>query len=167
MSLQNSTQFALGYNCCLPKLLERAKFCVATIYPVYQRQMASITRCEVAMAERACNWLCCLCHRQFQHILSLKKRKRLHGVSCRNSKQLLEEVLSERLHLTLNSFIETRGTAAFLCNLCDSQVVSTYQGKIEDNIVEMASSLARSTDPRRKSAQATTGSTNRKKASIH
>lgn len=105
---------------------------------------------------------CCLCRRPFQNKSGFKKRKRLHGEGCKESKQLLDEILSECCCLSLSSFVETKDTAAFLCNLCDGQALKILKHqceikRIEDNILEMVSNLTTfdtSIDLRRKRPQA-------------
>ena len=89
---------------------------------------------------------CCLCRRPFQNKSGFKKRKRLHREGCKESKQLLDEILSECCCLSLSSFVETKDTTAFLCNLCDGQALKILKHqceikRIEDNILEMVSNL--------------------------
>ena len=60
------------------------------------------------MEEGSASSFCCLCRRLF-NASALKKRKRLHGEEI---KKLLDDIVSERLALSLSSYVETQDTAA-------------------------------------------------------
>ena len=51
---------------------------------------------------------------------ALKKRKRFHGDSCRNTREIVSEIMEEQQQ-SMASFVETSNPDAFLCHACDAQ----------------------------------------------
>ena len=64
--------------------------------------------------------VCCLCHRELMEGGALKKRKRFHGDSCRNTREIVSEIMEEQQQ-SMASFVETSNPDAFLCHACDAQ----------------------------------------------
>ena len=50
---------------------------------------------------------CCLCGHSLNDPLYIKKRKKLYGVSCLESREYLECIIVEATGLHLDSYIET------------------------------------------------------------
>ena len=77
---------------------------------------------------------CCLC----AHSLidpSIKKRKKLYGMSCAQSRECLESLVRESTGLLLGSFLETQADA-LLCHLCDGKLdkLCNIKAEISRNI---------------------------------
>lgn len=92
---------------------------------------------------------CCLCRRPFD-ASSAKKRKLLYNDGCTKARKFFNEVLHNKLRLSLNSFLETSLASSppgFLCDKCD-QAKSYFMHKeelqkIEQRVVGYVSSLTR------------------------
>ena len=63
---------------------------------------------------------CCLCHQELMKGGALKKRKLFHGESCRNTREIVSEIM-EKQQQSMASFVETSNPDAFLCHACDLQ----------------------------------------------
>ena len=77
---------------------------------------------------------CFVCDCALIDSVSIKKRKRLHGKSCHNSKTVMNELLLETFGLPILAFKETHNPDALLCNHCDTQIsnLSKYQVKVNE-----------------------------------
>lgn len=90
---------------------------------------------------------CCLCHHQLMEGAALKKRKRFHGDSCQNTREVVSKITEEQQQ-SLASFVETNNPDAFLCHVCDTQVVKYSKllkeaQKVKDALAEKLSKLTR------------------------
>ena len=91
---------------------------------------------------------CCIYRQLFVDSTALKKRKRFYNDACLNARRFFNEVLSKRFQLSLDSFVETSDSYAFLCHVCDSQACKyvKYQDeirKMEEVVVENLSHLTK------------------------
>ena len=67
---------------------------------------------------------CCICPKYLLINTALKKCKRFYIDACH---KIFNKVLSKRFQLSLDSFIETNDSYAFLCHMCDSQALKSYK----------------------------------------
>ena len=93
---------------------------------------------------------CCLCLQTLQASddTAWKKKKLLHKASCEKSKRIINEVLFNKLQLSLDSFTETRDPQAYLCNFCDLLATNVEKNRAklkaaEEELVEKVSNLTR------------------------
>ena len=64
---------------------------------------------------------CCICLTPFATTTQKRKRKKFHGASCENSKEILNEISISQTTLPLSSYVETSEKYAYLCHHCHSQ----------------------------------------------
>jgi len=90
---------------------------------------------------------CCLCSLPFPLGGSArKKRKLLYNNPSEEARRFLNEILLKNLHLSLDSFEETRDSRGYLFHLCVSKAKTYYKlhddlRKIEEEVVAKVSYL--------------------------
>ena len=73
------------------------------------------------MASSTLNASCCLCRVPFNST-GIKKHKLLYNDGCSKARNFLNEVLQNKMQLSLNSFMEmsvAKNPHGYLCNKCD------------------------------------------------
>ena len=101
--------------------------------------------------ERSAAGNCCICRQIFVDSTALKKRKRFHNDSCLTARRFFNEMLSKRFQLSLDSFVETNDSYAFLCHVCDAQAWKYFKyqdeiRKMEEVVVENLTHLTKLPD---------------------
>jgi len=104
---------------------------------------------STSASTQALNSSCCLCRVPFDST-GLKKRKLLYNDGCSKARNFLNEVLHNKMQLSLNSFLETSVASnphRYLCNKCD-QAKAYFMHKeelqkIEQEVVATVSRLTR------------------------
>ena len=91
--------------------------------------------------------VCCLCHQQLMEGGALKKRKRFHGDSCQNIREVVSKLMEEQQQ-SMASFMETSNPDAFLCHICDAQGTKYSKllkeaQKLKDGLAEKLSKLSK------------------------
>ena len=76
---------------------------------------------------------CCLCQCELSSAQAKKRRKKLHGSSCNESRLLLEKDVEKKFGLGLDAIVET-DQDSFLCRLCNSKLlkISELRQKLAD-----------------------------------
>ena len=59
---------------------------------------------------------CCLCQRELTDSTSRKRRKKLYGKSAEKSREVLEALTEEKLHVSLAGIVETSSHNFYLCH---------------------------------------------------
>ena len=62
--------------------------------------------------------------------LTKKKRKKLHGLACKESRRVLEEEVNETLGLGLDGLVET-SLDSFICKNCDAKLLKISELKLQ------------------------------------
>ena len=65
---------------------------------------------------------CCLCQRELTDSTSRKRRKKLYGKSAEKSREVLEALTEEKLHVSLAGIVETSSRNLYLCHSCDGEL---------------------------------------------
>ena len=73
---------------------------------------------------------CCVCRGDLSSGLVKKKRKKLHGLSCKESRRVLEEEVNETLGVGLDGLVET-GLDSFICKSCDAKLPKISELKLQ------------------------------------
>ena len=73
---------------------------------------------------------CCVCRGDLSSGLAKKKRKKLHGLSCKESRRVLEEEVNETLGLGLDGLVET-DLDSFICKRCDAKLQKVSELKLQ------------------------------------
>ena len=55
---------------------------------------------------------------------SSKKRKKFHGVSCKEARKIINDMINDEFRVTIWSFQETSMDTAYLCYDCEKKILS-------------------------------------------
>ena len=73
---------------------------------------------------------CCVCRGDLSSGLAKKKRKKLHGLACKESRHVLQEEVNETLGLGLDGLVDT-GLDSFICKSCAAKLQKISKLKLQ------------------------------------
>ena len=135
-----------------------------------------MTEVSTQRATQDMNDCCCVCKLPFGGS-TRRKRKLLYNSACEEARRYLNEVLLQKLQLSLNSFVETRDSRVYLCHLCSSKATTYFRlhkelRETEEYVVSKFSHLTRiseasiSAQPQNRSRLSNSSSNARKRLRI-
>ena len=65
---------------------------------------------------------CCLCQRELTDSTSRKRHKKLYGKSAEKSREVLEALTEEKLHVSLAGIMKTSNHNLYLCHSFDGEL---------------------------------------------
>lgn len=83
---------------------------------------------------------CCFCFKDLSDSSSKKKRKRLYGDSSADARKILEQFCADN-DGSLEGFVETSDSRAFLCYLCDGELNRVM--KLKEQLKFVSSCIAK------------------------